>query len=251
MLNRGVKRQLTLKIINGDQQSHKFNSRIACNGLGICLGLCTVSGDCKHDADTSLVSFEDFKAAVVACGYGEPSFEQYEKFISGASKWGINSKIELAMFLAQIIHESGGLKHKVEAACRDTGCPGQYKTQGDVPGKNYYGRGYIQLTWSANYKEASEYLYKDLRLFFDPDQVALNEEVAWDTAFWYWMTKVHNSLGVSNGHFGATTKAINRIECSDGIPNCAAMKRFKNYKAVLAIFDRDKEYTIIENGCYN
>ncbi len=50
------------------------------------------------------------------------------------------------MFLAQIIHESGGLKHKRELACINTGCPNHYHITGPgIQGKRYYGRGYIQL----------------------------------------------------------------------------------------------------------
>ena len=59
----------------------------------------------------------------------------------------ISSKTEAAMFLAQIMHESIGLKFKKEIACQNTGCPDSYHiTPGiGIPGKFYYGRGYIQL----------------------------------------------------------------------------------------------------------
>jgi hypothetical protein len=74
--------------------------------------------------------------------------EQYSNFINGASpQGGITTKRELAMFLAQIIHESGGLVYKIEQACGSGcfKCPGQYITADDYPGKRYCGRGYIQL----------------------------------------------------------------------------------------------------------
>jgi len=29
---------------------------------------------------------------------------------------------------------------------------------------------------------------------------------SWDVSTWYWMANVHNQPGVSDGHFGATTK---------------------------------------------
>jgi hypothetical protein len=47
--------------------------------------------------------------------------------------------------IAQIIWESGGLQFKRELACINDGCPWSYKTTLAIPGKNYYGRGYIQL----------------------------------------------------------------------------------------------------------
>lgn len=49
------------------------------------------------------------------------------------------------MYLTQILWESDGLRAKEEYACIATGCPGQYTTGIGYPGKNYYGRGYIQL----------------------------------------------------------------------------------------------------------
>ena len=72
---------------------------------------------------------------------------QYNSFSSQLiSKGGITTKLEAAMFLAQIIHESGGLKHKRELACINTGCPNHYHITGPgIQGKRYYGRGYIQL----------------------------------------------------------------------------------------------------------
>jgi len=37
--------------------------------------------------------------------------------------------------------ESGGLRFTREIRCKDTGCPGEYKTDNDHPGVRYYGRG--------------------------------------------------------------------------------------------------------------
>ena len=129
------------------------------------------------------MTFEQFKDAVVSCGFPKPSRDQYEKCVTQAKQGLITSKRELAMFVAQIIHESAGLTQKIEAACFESGCPGHYETPSDVPGKRYYGRGYMHLTWHYNYVAASQSLYGDQRLATDPDQVASNEEVAWATAF--------------------------------------------------------------------
>ena len=41
---------------------------------------------------------------------------------------------ELAMFLAQIIWESGGLRYNQEIDCISGGCPGHYETSNDHPG---------------------------------------------------------------------------------------------------------------------
>lgn len=98
---------------------------------------------------------EFFKAAIVA-GYREPSPAQYHYLVTQAeSAGGITTKRELAMFFTQILWESDGLRAKREYACMNiNGCPESYRSGDDLPGKQYYGRGYIQLTWSGNYKTA-------------------------------------------------------------------------------------------------
>jgi hypothetical protein len=88
----------------------------------------------------------------------------------------------------------------------------------DVPGQRYFGRGYIQLTWCYNYGPASTDLFGDGRLVTDPDMVAREETVAWDTAFWFWKVYVHYAPGVQDGRFGASTRVIN------GVLECAGKK---------------------------
>jgi predicted chitinase len=54
---------------------------------------------------------------------------KYNSFILNAETAGnITSKRELAMFLAQIIWESGGLIYVQEIRCVSHGCPGDYET---------------------------------------------------------------------------------------------------------------------------
>ena len=111
--------------------------------------------------------------------------QAYTNFITLAHKIGnIKTKIESAMFLAQILWESGGLNHTKELKCIVDECPGEYLTPNDYSGKRYYGRGYIQLTWYANYKAASQFLFKDDRLVKNPECVAEQADLAWQTSFW-------------------------------------------------------------------
>jgi len=61
-------------------------------------------------------------------GYPAPSHAQYNSFIQGAGTQGkISTKQELAMALAQFLHESDGLRAKREYACANTNCPGSYR----------------------------------------------------------------------------------------------------------------------------
>ncbi len=96
------------------------------------------------------------------------------------------------MALAQLLHESAGLTAKREIRCISNGCPGDYETPScdAKQGQRYYGRGYIQLTWCANYRAASQDLFGNNSLVQNPDLVATNENYAWDTAFWFWKVRV-------------------------------------------------------------
>jgi hypothetical protein len=86
----------------------------------------------------------EFQQAVTTNGYKKPTNEQYRNLVDRASNGRISTKRELAMFLANIIHESAGLTAKEE-----WGPPpaGTYVSSLDKPGKRYHGRGYMQLTW--------------------------------------------------------------------------------------------------------
>ncbi len=109
---------------------------------------------------------------------------------------------ELAAFFAHAAHEttsgwSGakggpyvwGLIYVDEQACKDGHCT-QYNTGGTspykpVPGKSYYGRGPLQLTYAYNYGLAGEEL--QLPLLARPELVSTDGIVAFRTALWFWM----------------------------------------------------------------
>ncbi|RNA04083.1 chitinase 4-like [Brachionus plicatilis] len=197
----------------------------------------------------NLISYEEFSRAITNAGYDKPSMEKYTNFVTQLGpKGGITTKREAAMFLSQILWESDGLKATEEYACMQSKCPGVYGSS-RYPGKSYYGRGYIQLSWNYNYEAASQALYGDDRLLRDPDQVANNDEVAWATAFWFWKANVGSRYDVKNGRFGASTMAINGgLECN-GPYQDKARKRFEIYKICMKEFNLNE--TPIENGCYN
>ncbi|XP_055356204.1 uncharacterized protein LOC129601429 [Paramacrobiotus metropolitanus] len=189
-----------------------------------------------------LISKDEFREAVTINGYGAPSDEQYENINKGAVNGKVTTKRELAMFLANILHESDGLKAKEEYSPI-------ISTDPAYPGKNYHGRGYIQLSHIYNYRDASFALYGDDRLARNPEQVATNDKIAWDTTFWFWGNRVHDKAGVAEGKFGVTTRAINGgYEC-DGAYQHKARRRFAMYTKILNIFVPGE--TPIESGCYN
>ncbi|WP_349741759.1 chitinase [Roseateles cavernae] len=127
---------------------------------------------------------------------------------------------ELAAFLGQIAHESDELRALREYRRENYDHYCRLSEPGDAcaKGQQYYGRGPIQLSWNYQYKAAGQALGLDL--WADPDRVARDPRVAWQTALWYWMTQpgpgtmtAHQAM-VSGAGFGETVRSINGvIEC--------------------------------------
>ncbi|WP_194895218.1 glycoside hydrolase family 19 protein [Catenulispora pinisilvae] len=145
---------------------------------------------------------------------------------------------EAAAFLANVDHETGGLVYIREIdqsgdycdTSQSYGCPaGTY---------SYYGRGPLQLSWNFNYHAAGQAIGQDL--LDNPDLVATNSAISWETALWYWFTGTgngsvtsHQAMVDGNG-FGATIRAINDIECNGG--NTGEMQdRVNDYESFTSI----------------
>lgn len=156
-------------------------------------------------------------------------------------------KREAAAALANFSHETGGLVYVTEIA------KGEYCGDWDnnpstcpcAPGKRYYGRGPIQLSWNGNYCAAGAALGLDLRA--NPDLVEQNPTVAWQTALWFWMTQAgagarpaHNSINGGYG-FGETIRTINgSLECNGGNP-AQVQSRINEYQRFLNILGTSAE----------
>lgn len=95
------------------------------------------------------------------------------------------------------------------------------------PGKKYYGRGPLQISWNFNYGPAGKNIgFDGLR---DPDKVAQDPTISFKTALWFWMNNVHQVM--SQG-FGATIRAINgALECNGKNPGAvnARVNYYKDY----------------------
>ncbi len=127
---------------------------------------------------------------------------------------------EMAAFLANIAHESDELKavREYNQANYDKYCSLE-AGQTCSPGQQYYGRGPIQLSWNYQYLAAGKAIGLDL--WADPDRVARDPKVAWQTALWYWMnqngpgTMTPHQAIVNGAGFGETIRSINgALECS-------------------------------------
>lgn len=204
-------------------------------------------------------------------------FYTYAAFLSAAAAFpgfGTSSldpsanKRELAAFLGQISHETtggwptapdgpyswglcwiteGGTITPVAPYCASTP---EYPC---APGKQYYGRGPMQLSWNYNYIQAGQALGFDG--LNNPDLVAQDPVLAFKTAIWFWMsaqypkpschdvmtgrhtpTAADVAAGRSLG-FGWTTNIINGgLECSSGTPKAQELDRIGYYKRYCDIF---------------
>ncbi|KXJ71342.1 hypothetical protein RP20_CCG020793 [Aedes albopictus] len=143
-----------------------------------------------------MVTTGQLNRALSTCGYGSVSVGVANVIVDQINRMS-DSVNEAAMFLAQLIHESGGFQHRREI---------NGASQSYAP---YYGRGYIQLTHDYNYRDASRAIFGNDRLLQDPDIVSNSEEMSMRVSVWFWEAKVRPGGGPSRNNFGLTTKAIN------------------------------------------
>lgn len=146
-------------------------------------------------------------SAFLAAGVRRPIAEaEAPRAAAAMIERGITTRKRASMFLAQVLHESGGLNFFEEIASgaayegrRDLG-----NTQpGD--GKRYKGRGPIQLTGRANYRTFGAKLGLPLE---QQPLLAARHDVGWRIAAAYWESRGLNALA-DQGAFIAITKRIN------------------------------------------
>ena len=195
--------------------------------------------------------------------------EQYPDFVGTGSD--DDRKRELAAFLANIGHEttggwpaapdgpySWGLCWVTEGGAVAPGLLPEYCAPSAewpcAPGKKYFGRGPIQLSWNANYGQAGAALGIDL--LNEPDKVASDPGLAFKTALWFWMTPqapkpschdimtggwVPTAADVAAGRvagFGMTINVINGgLECGvPSVPNVLdRIGYFEHFASILGV----------------
>lgn len=150
-------------------------------------------------------------------------------------------KREIAALLANGQHESDHFKatREYNTANYPFYCDPnntQYPCQG---GQQYYGRGPIQLSWNYNYGAAGKVIGVDL--LRNPDLVATNPKIAWQTMLWFWMTQrgagnmtPHEGI-IRQQSFGETIRSINgALECGGKNP-AQVNARVGYYEAILRV----------------
>ena len=128
--------------------------------------------------------------------------------------WTINTPQRQAMFIAQVLHESGEFRYLAELggdkylSKYDTGSLA--KRLGNTPeadgdGQLYKGRGLIQITGRENYQKCGHAL--ELPLIKNPELLEVPRHAV-ASACWFWFSKKLNKWADS-GAFTSCTKAIN------------------------------------------
>jgi predicted chitinase len=191
--------------------------------------IAAASGCTETRASAFVVSKSEFDAMFPGRNsfYTYPGLTDALRAYPGFAKTGgqTTMKREAAAFLANVSHETGGLKYVVE---QNKANYGHYcdKTQpyGCPAGANaYYGRGPLQLSWNFNYKAAGDALRIDL--LHNPYKVERDAAVSWQTGLWFWNTQKgagtmtpHDAM-VHNKGFGETIRSINGdLECNGKNP---------------------------------
>lgn len=207
------------------------------------------------------------------------AFYTYETFLQAAEDHpafvGTGSdddrKRELAAFFANIAHEtnggwpaapdgpySWGLCWVTEGGTIDSSLLADYCAPSAewpcAPGKKYFGRGPIQLSYNYNYGQAGAALGIDL--LSDPDKVANDPTTAFRTALWFWMTpqppkpschdvmtgkwtpSAEDQAGGRMPGFGMTINIINGgLECGKPTPEEAANRvgYYEHFAQILGV----------------
>jgi putative chitinase len=136
----------------------------------------------------------------------------------------ISTPARLAMFLAQIAHESGELRYTEEIA---SGAAYEFRRDlGNIhpgDGRKYKGRGLIQVTGRANYAACSRWMSGNENLFLDhPEMLADDPLFAARSVAWFWNTRALNPASdradvttVSRRINGGTNGMLDRIRYYD------------------------------------
>lgn len=151
------------------------------------------------------------KQLAIATGARIDRATEYLPFIEAAmEEFGIDTDQRKAMFLAQIGHESGGLRYSVEI-WGPTSAQSRYEGRKDlgnvIPGDGYRyrGRGLIQTTGRFNYQATGKAL--GVELVASPELLG-QPELAARSAAWFWSAKGLNEIADTGDNIRAT-KRIN------------------------------------------
>ncbi|UKT64575.1 chitinase [Pedobacter mucosus] len=175
------------------------------------------------------------------------------------------NKIELAAWFAHIAHETrNGINGKyndglmlIKEAQTDSAYATKNAIYSAVQGREYYGRGPLQLSYNGNYGFASDCIFGDKNtLLNNPDLLSADPVISFESAIYFWMTpqslkpSAHDVITGKwiasandlqkkhNSGFGLTINIINgKVECNKGENNKAMQDRVGFYQYFLKKFN--------------
>jgi predicted chitinase len=159
-----------------------------------------------NTAGKELISKADLKKIMTLASASKIETFHYQLNLT-MQKYGINTPLRIAHFLAQLAHETLCLKYTEEIASGAA-----YENRKDLgntqsgDGKRFKGRGLIQLTGRANYTDYEK--YSGIKVLKDPAIVSTDPEICVDVAGWFWKKNNLNSLA-DKDDVRAVTKKIN------------------------------------------
>jgi predicted chitinase len=135
--------------------------------------------------------------------------------IDDLEDYGINTTPRLAHFLAQVLHESGGLKWTLELASGEA-----YEGRADLgntepgDGPRFKGGGYLQLTGRDNYQRFSD-ACGDPRVMEGASYVATARP--WSSAAWWWTANNMNDLCDQGASVREISARVNGTDPANGL----------------------------------
>ena len=140
-----------------------------------------VTGDIVDRAVDALltVPLYDHNGRIVGQGWDEAGVREHAPLLIGAAlEHGVTDPAHIAYILATTGHEAlfrGPIEEFESGWQRRTG-PGDYGAIHGATGHRYYGRGYVQITWAANYQKIDQVLgtntYQNPNQMLDPEIAA-------------------------------------------------------------------------------
>lgn len=223
----------------------------------------------KGKTETLIVRSADFNSPE---NIGKPIVTQivdYGAFLNeGLEK---DRKRDLAALLANLSHETGGgwdeapggmlrwglywnenIAGKTGQNKSDFVDPASSKEYPGVPGKKYYGRGPIMLSWNFNYGLMSAIIYGDKNVLLkNPESIAADGKLGFATAILFWMTpqapkpSAHDVMigrwkpsneekakGLAPAGFGVSIMVLNGLESNLDESNGAIKRRAGHYRDI-------------------
>ncbi|MDR3188153.1 MAG: chitinase [Prevotellaceae bacterium] len=163
---------------------------------------------------------------------------------------------ELSAFLAHLSQETGGFRY-LEQITVTRSYSVANKEYPPVDGKEYHGRGPIQLSYNYNYGQFSKAYFGDKNVLLNnPELLATDSVVSFGSAIWFWMTgqppkpSCHDVMtgGWQAGDmdvdanrlpgFGLTLNIINASQCGKASEH--AQKRYDLYDRYCKYFGTPK-----------